>query len=346
MELLDRYLEAVKKHLPWERPDDLVAELRANLEAQLEDKEAALGRALTKEEAAAWIRQMGAPRQLASHYWPQRYLIGPRLFPTYTLVLKLVFLWLLILLMLGNAVHIVITGISAAAVAGAMMNIAMALAVNAAVVTLIFAAIEIAARHNPEKHTQLAETLAKWDPAALPPVSLQAASGKKPRSLASAVAELISSAIFLVWLLLVPHYPFLILGPGAYYLAAVAPFRLVPVWVTFYWWAVGLMSLQLIWHCIGLALGTWRGPRSVEKIVLGILGLVPLVILFSTPDHLWVVLKHPAADAAHYGATLNSINQGIYAVLVLICVVAVVGLAIGIRRAVLHFYRNHAAAMR
>ena len=35
MELLDRYLEAVKKHLPWQRQDDIIAELRANLESQL-----------------------------------------------------------------------------------------------------------------------------------------------------------------------------------------------------------------------------------------------------------------------------------------------------------------------
>ena len=66
MELLDRYLQAVKRHLPWERQDDIIAELRANLEAQLEDKEAELGRPLTKEEAEQWLKQMGAPIQVAA----------------------------------------------------------------------------------------------------------------------------------------------------------------------------------------------------------------------------------------------------------------------------------------
>ncbi len=46
MELLNRYLEAVKKHLPWQRQDDIIAELRANLESQLEEKEDGLGRPL------------------------------------------------------------------------------------------------------------------------------------------------------------------------------------------------------------------------------------------------------------------------------------------------------------
>ena len=29
MELLDRYLQAVKKHLPWKRQDDIIAELKS-----------------------------------------------------------------------------------------------------------------------------------------------------------------------------------------------------------------------------------------------------------------------------------------------------------------------------
>ena len=58
MELLERYLEAVKKHLPWERQDDIIAELRANLEAQLEEKEGALGRPLTTAEMEDWLKQL------------------------------------------------------------------------------------------------------------------------------------------------------------------------------------------------------------------------------------------------------------------------------------------------
>ncbi len=68
MELLDRYLEAVKKHLPWQRQDDIIAELRANLEAQLEEKEAALGRPLTQAEVEAWLKQLGSPMQMAAPY--------------------------------------------------------------------------------------------------------------------------------------------------------------------------------------------------------------------------------------------------------------------------------------
>jgi hypothetical protein len=97
MELLDRYLQAVKKHLPWQRQDDIIAELRANLEAQLEDKEAELGRPLTKAEAEEWLKQLGAPMQMAARYQPQQYLIGPTVFPIYWYVLKMATAWCMII---------------------------------------------------------------------------------------------------------------------------------------------------------------------------------------------------------------------------------------------------------
>lgn len=344
MELLDRYLEAVKKHLPWERRNDLVAELRANLEAQLEDKESALGRPLNSEEAAAWIRQLGAPRQLAARYWPQRYLIGPSLYPTYTLVLRLVFFWLLVLLIAGHAVQLIVNGLNAAALAGAVASIAVALALNVAVVTLIFAGIEIANR-NLSGGTREHGADFEWEPGALPCMKRHSGCRNKPRSLAHAVTQVVFGFLFLIWLLLIPHYPFLLLGPGAAYLL-VSPFELAPIWTVFYWWIVALTFLEWLWNCFALIRKSWSSSRTAKKIVKGLLGLVPLALLFTVRNHLWVTLRNSAADSQKYGATLKSINQGIYVALVVICVAAIMGLAVEIGRAILTARRERAAALR
>ena len=80
MELLDRYLEAVRKHLPWERQDDILAELRVNLESQVEEKEEELGRPMTAAEVEAWLKELGPPMQMAARYHAPRYLIGPGCF--------------------------------------------------------------------------------------------------------------------------------------------------------------------------------------------------------------------------------------------------------------------------
>ena len=93
MELLDRYLLAVRKHLPWQRQDDILAELRANLESQLEEKEAALGRPLTLAEMENWLKSLGSPLRMAAPYQPQQYLIGPALYPVYRNVLKIALAW-------------------------------------------------------------------------------------------------------------------------------------------------------------------------------------------------------------------------------------------------------------
>ena len=104
MELLDRYLQAVKKYLPNRRQDDIIAELRANMESQIEDPKVELGRPLTQGEFEDLLRKMGPPVMVASRYQPQQYLIGPTLFPLYLYVLRIVLLWAFIVTVLVSAV--------------------------------------------------------------------------------------------------------------------------------------------------------------------------------------------------------------------------------------------------
>src|SRR5450631_682847 len=102
MELLDRYLQAVKKHLPLKRQDDIIAELRANMESQIEDKESELGRPLDTKELEDLLRKMGPPILVAGRYQPQQYLIGPAVFPIYWYVLRIAFLWATIIYAIVN----------------------------------------------------------------------------------------------------------------------------------------------------------------------------------------------------------------------------------------------------
>ena len=83
MELLDRYLQAVRKYLPKRRQDDIVEELSVEIQAQMEEMEAGLGRTLTEEERVALIKHYGHPMVVAARYMPQKHLVGPGLFPYY-----------------------------------------------------------------------------------------------------------------------------------------------------------------------------------------------------------------------------------------------------------------------
>src|SRR5271170_8444736 len=83
MDLLERYLQAVGQYLPARGKTDTLAELRANLLAEMEGREEELGRPLNESEVAAVIEKHGSPPIVASRYLPQRSLIGPALFPLY-----------------------------------------------------------------------------------------------------------------------------------------------------------------------------------------------------------------------------------------------------------------------
>lgn len=344
MELLDRYLEAVKKHLPWQRQDDIIAELRANLESQLEEKEAELGRPLTTQEAEEWLKQLGAPMQMAAPYQPQQYLIGPAVFPIYRAVLKIAFTWVIIIYSIVTAASLLAKSPGPDDLLRAVLNLPMILMTTAAWVTLVFAALEYAVTHNRIKFPTKVAPSAGWSPGTLPPIGQEAISGKKPRTFASAVAEVIFGFIFLVWLLLVPRHPYLLLGPGALYLAA-SPFHLAPVWVPVYWCVFALNILQLGWNAENLWRGRWQKPQPLKRAVLAALGLVPLVFLLTAPGRASVLLKHPLLDEAHYGATLNVINQAVNKSAALLCAIVAVQLLWGIAQLILTSYRKRAAAM-
>ena len=343
MELLDRYLQALKKHLPWQRQNDIVAELRANLESQLEDKEAGLGRALTTAEAEDWLKQIGPPMQVAGRYQPQQYLIGPAIFPTYWFVLRTAFTWALIIYGIVSAVQIVVENAAWTAVLEAVARIPFVLLITAACVTSIFAAIELAVTRYPANFPSLTSLNADWTPGSLPPLEKEPASGKKPRSHAHAVAEVVFGGLFLVWLVLVPQYPYLLLGPGAAYLHA-SPFQLAPVWVPFFWWVVALNVLKLGWRCVDLWRGRWQGPRTAQQTAMSVFGLIPLTLLLTARDHVYVTLAHPALDQVRYGGTLGTINQGIYRSLLWICAIAVLELIWVIGHKILDVYRQRAAS--
>jgi hypothetical protein len=346
MELLDRYLEAVRKHLPWQRQDDIIAELRANLEAQLEEKEAALGRPLTKEEAEDWLKQLGAPLQMAAHYQPQQYLIGPAIFPVYWYVLKMAFAWCMIIYSIVTVVQVFVAqNASPSALVEAVLRVPAVLMTTAAWVTLVFAAIEYAVTHSWVNLPVMVAPSASWSPGTLAPLANQADHGKKPRSYSQALAEVVFGFLFLIWLLLIPRNPWLLIGPGALYLNA-SPYHLAPIWLQFFWCIVALNVLQLGWRSEKLLRGTWQKPRTTERIAMSALGLIPLVLLLSVRDHATILLKHPALDQARYGAALDSINLWVYRSVLLLCAISVLQLSWELGRMILNAYRRRVAAGR
>src|SRR5450432_353116 len=169
MELLERYLQAVKFWLPNEQKQDIIAELSEDLRSQIEDRETELGRNLNEAEIEAILKERGRPLLVANRYQPQQYLIGPVLFPIYRFVLKIVALcyllpWVIVwlcLLAFSPSYRVSHGNWAMSAMAG--WSSLWVLAVSAfGIVTLVFTVLE---------HAQAkSRFLENWNPRRLPPL--------------------------------------------------------------------------------------------------------------------------------------------------------------------------------
>lgn len=90
MDLIERYIQHVGKHLPEKSREDVKREIRSLLEDSLEDRSRELGREVDDAMIVDVLKEFGRPEKMAAAYTPERYLIGPRLFPVFWLVVKIV----------------------------------------------------------------------------------------------------------------------------------------------------------------------------------------------------------------------------------------------------------------
>lgn len=87
MKLIEQYLEAVGRHLPFGGREDVKKELRSLL---LDDLEARFGAEPTEDQVKGALKAFGAPAAVAKRYGGNRDVIAPGLAPLYYLLLKIV----------------------------------------------------------------------------------------------------------------------------------------------------------------------------------------------------------------------------------------------------------------
>jgi hypothetical protein len=320
MDLLDRYLNAVRSFLPQAQRDDITTELAANLQAQMEDRAAELGRPLSEAEQEAILQEHGHPMLVAGRYQTSqgslvfgRQLIGPTLFPFYLKTLWLVMgvslaIYALVLVALA------LTG-TPVTVGGVLTTVVFQLAIQFAIITGIFTIVE---RSLPTM---------RWD--VRHPDSLHGILRQEPRERQErqerqeqvrprleAIAEIGGIAVFSAWLWLLFTRPAIFLGPAA------ATYQLEPVWRQIALPIALILVVSLAQAVLTLLRPAWA-PRfrplvrlAVDLGVLGILGY----LLQAGP---WVALVHPtSAD----GATLATINDYVFYVLLFITAGAVIAI--------------------
>lgn len=291
-DLIARYLHAIGKHLPASRREDILAEISANLIAEVEDREAALGRALNKTEQAELLKAHDRPFLVAARYRPQQYLIGPTVFPYYWLILRIALVVSAFAYFLSGSILLGVQGVTAAKIGGMIARFPYTALLNATIVTAIFAALEWAvSRHEiefPERDG--------WKPEALPLIH------PSSRNQIGVLAGLVAHLGGILWLAVAPFHPYLVLGPGAGYFTG-SPVHATPALWAIYWPLVGLLFLPLLIET-GVFLHSLSGaiPSSRQRLLMHIFNrsatLVGLALALRVHEYFTVI--GTAADQAKY----------------------------------------------
>jgi hypothetical protein len=323
MDLLERYLQAVRTYLPKAQQDDIIKELSENLRSQIEDKETGLGRSLNEDELAAILKRHGHPLFVASRYRQVRNLIGHTLFPFYWFSMKVM------LAVVGfsyavAALVLVAEGKTLLEVLGAVFSYTGAVLPTFAWVTIVFAVLDIGNTKFRLLERITNESNDKFDPRKLSALrrSLDSPDAKPiPRS--KTIFELFFNVAFVLWWIRVTPIRrlalFMTLGPAG--LAGKIPFQLGPVWQALFV-PVVLLSLATI----GQQIVTLSYPHMVKfycaaRLITNASSLILLYILIRAGDLL--VLVPGVQDPSNFVEPLRIVNLTLHYSLMLAAAITV-----------------------
>ena len=275
MNLIERYVTEVGKHLPRKNRIDIQAELRSTLEDMLEDRAQRAGRPVDEALAEELLREYGAPRKVAATYQTHPYLVGPRMFHIYTLVLKIVLFAVTLGLTIATIVSLIGSTMTPPEVLKALGNFATSMlsALVAAFgnVTLVFAILE---RALPASEFESKDE--EWTPAELT---------KEPDPGQVSMSEMVFSIIFTAAALIVFNFYPQIVGiwnmeNGIWTQVAglsEAFFRYLP-WINL----SGILTIALtIWL---LRQGAWSALTRWMHIGLELVGILIAVAMLRGPS--------------------------------------------------------------
>jgi hypothetical protein len=290
MDVLDRYLQAVRFWLPREQQHDISAELSEDIRSEVEEQAAVLGRDLNDDEIASILKRRGRPLQVATQFLPGQYLIGPLLFPVYRFVLVIV--------VLCSAVPSLLTWLGIA-----MIDPFFALGV----VTAVFAVLE--------RVQSKSKFLEEWDPTKLPPVRDPL---RIPR--VSSTIEMAVNLGFIAWWLTSASSLTVFDRAGV-------RIEFAPAWRIFFWAFLLIAFANIAVAGANLIRPYWSWLRGGVRLALDCSASIFLCWLFKVNVLAQIVVPNVSpARAAHITNAINTNMARSFPFAVIACVL-MVGLA-------------------
>ena len=284
MDLIDRYLDAVRLLLPLGQREDITAELRDILMTRREEKAETLGRDLTRQEDEQLLKDFGHPLAVAGRYGPQQYLIGPELYPIFMFVLRIVLACVIGGgLIAGLTQGIIVRTPPAVAIRTVFETIWTGGFVSVGMVTIIFAILQ--------RQPVRAKMFGDWSPARdLPRIA------RRPRPRPrwyDHVAGIVVQSIFVLWWSGWAHLePMSIISDGAELTIVFAP-----IWHALYWPVLALSAGVIVVNALKLVASRRQRLTRLADIALQA-GLITLVAWLLGVPRWFTVTGAPAKEVA------------------------------------------------
>jgi hypothetical protein len=272
MNLIDRYIAEIGKHLPRKNRADIEAEIRSTLEDMLEERSG--GKPADEAIVMGLLKEYGSPREVAATYKNHPYLIGPRLYPIFEMILRIVLAVVAGASLIGLGVGLAKTGFTGptfvTSIGEWFLELISGLIAAFGNIVLVFAILE---------RTQVAEKfeneLKEWDPQ-----ELKSEPDPDQIDLPDHIATIIFTVLGLVVFNLYPNLLALrFASDGTWATLPVLTesfFRFLP-WINI----MGLV--QIFFSGFMLSQRTWNIGTRILDILIDVAGMVLAVTILRTP---------------------------------------------------------------
>ena len=274
MNLIDKYIAEIGKHLPRRNRADIEAEIRSTLEDMLEERKQAES---PENEAMVTelLKEYGAPRKVAESYVGPRYLIGPRIYPIFEMVTRIVVTVLFALALAGLGIGLARSSLTGPeflkTVGESALGLLSGLITAFGNIVLVFAILE---RTLPAKEFE--KEVEDWNPADL---------ANEPDPDRVKFGEQIVSIFFLVLFLVIFNLYPRVIGFGFFNESDwvfISPV-LTEAFFGYLPWLNILALLQIVFSVYLLRQGVWNTGMRILNIVLELAGIALAVVMLRGP---------------------------------------------------------------
>jgi hypothetical protein len=308
MNLINRYVSEVGKHLPLVMGrEDIEKELRSTLEDMLEERAEKEGRAADEAMEIELLKEYGAPQKVAETYNPHPYLIGPRIFPLFLMVLKISIFGVIIGMSVVTIIELIteIASMDHDYIKIILQGMGRILEVSMSAFGYIVVTFVIIERYVPDFKVDFEEEK-EWDPTSL--TKEPAPHSIKRGELITEIVFTIIGLAFLNWLLQQPIFS--------------DEFRkLIP-------WIVGLCFAEILLDIYLLRNAVWTAGTYLTKILIEGANMVIVFMILRAPEMLGITAQAlaylPKDSSVEVGTLVDIINVSIWISLIIVLIVQAV----------------------